>query len=73
MKPDTLTRQCDRCGWTAGEDVALSDEDMALHEDVMGELLACYGEGDDTDWPYLTDLAGLIVSLIHKHGTGGPT
>jgi hypothetical protein len=33
----------------------------------MSELLACYGEGEDTDWPYLTDLAEVIVALIEKH------
>lgn len=50
---------------------APSDEaEMALHEAVMSELLACYGEGEDTDWPYLNDLADLIVSMIEKHAQG---
>lgn len=49
-----------------------SEAEMTLHEDVMAELLACYGEGENTDWPYLTDLADLIVSMIQKHSGGTP-
>lgn len=41
---------------------------MDLREGVMAELLECYGEGDNTDWPYLNDLADLIVSMIQKYG-----
>lgn len=38
-----------------------------VREDVMQELLACYGEGENTDLPYLEDLADLVVSLVKKH------
>lgn len=38
-----------------------------VRDEVWTELLACYGEGEDTDWPYLTDLCDLIVSMIDRH------
>lgn len=37
-----------------------SDE---LKEAVWAELVACYG-GEDADWPFLTDLCDVVVSLI---------
>lgn len=40
--------------------------EMERYERVFGELVACYGEGEDTDWPYLTDLASLIVDMIER-------
>lgn len=45
-------------------------ESGALHDAVWGELLACYSEGEDTDWPYLTDLTELIVDMIKRHARG---
>lgn len=39
-----------------------------VRDAVWSELLDCYGEGDDTDWPYLTDLTDLIVGMIEKYG-----
>lgn len=39
-----------------------------VRDAVWTELLECYGEGEDTDWPYLTDLTDLIVSMIQRHG-----
>lgn len=38
----------------------------SLHEEVLNELVSCYGEGESTDWPYLTDLASLIVSIVER-------
>jgi dTDP-D-glucose 4,6-dehydratase len=38
-----------------------------LRDQVMAELLACYGEGENTDWPYLTDLCEVIVGMILKY------
>ena len=37
-------------------------------ERVFEELVQCYGEGEDTDWAYLTDLASLIVEMIEREG-----
>lgn len=39
-----------------------------VRDAVWCELLALYGEDEDTDWPYLTDLTDVIVGMIQKHG-----
>ena len=39
---------------------------VAFRERVLDELVACYGEAEDTDWPYLNDLADLIVNLCEQ-------
>jgi hypothetical protein len=43
-----------------------------LRDDVWAELLACYGEGEDTDWPWFTDLVDLVVELIERHTAPQP-
>ncbi len=52
-------------------DVAMTPEAElreSIKDAVWTELIDCYGEGEDTDWAYLTDLCDLIVSMIQKHG-----
>jgi hypothetical protein len=55
----------DDCGCKVCSPVSAADD---VRDAVWTELLECYGEGDDTDWPYLTDLTDLIVSMIQRHG-----
>lgn len=38
-----------------------------LREQVQAELLECYGEGENTDWPWLNDLVEVVVGLVEKH------
>ena len=40
---------------------------IAIRDDVWAELIACYGEDEDTDWPYLSDLCDLIMAMIVKY------
>lgn len=67
---DVLSWPCGVCGGS-GRVVPHDDESrMSLWETVICELADCYGEGDETDWPYLTDLASLIVDMIDRHAAG---
>jgi hypothetical protein len=44
----------------------MSDDE--LKDAVWGELLVCYGEGENTDWPWFTDLVDVVIGLIGKYG-----
>ena len=46
------------------QDEGPGEDEHALRAPVLTELAACYGTDD---WPWLSDLADVVVGLIEEH------